>query len=110
MEATNKPINTFLKRVIEIGNTPIWEPKKRERRRSAREETDTQYRQFDLQGLLKPGSRTPYSIAGEDIVIDENTFIVGTLQIGAIGKVKGVVKPGIGRYATKIVVTADSSS
>jgi hypothetical protein len=59
---------------------------------------------FRLQGTLKPGERTDYSVDGEDFEITRETWIMGELTYGSAVQVKGIFKPGIGRFATKITV------
>lgn len=62
-------------------------------------------RTFMLRGVLKNGTRTRYSINSEDFMITDETWVVGTPTIGAGAQVKGIIFPGIGYCATKVVVT-----
>lgn len=59
---------------------------------------------FRLQGLLRPGNRTQHSVDGEDFHITKDTWIIGDLNYGCMVQVKGVLKLGQGRIATKITI------
>lgn len=61
-------------------------------------------RPFTLEGQIMRGNRGAFSVAGEDFVISNDTWIFGDVVVGALATVHGVTKNGE-RIARKIVVT-----
>jgi hypothetical protein len=59
---------------------------------------------FTFHGEIQAGSRTMFSIAGKDFIVDDHTWIVGEIELGAKASVKGVNRKG-DRYALKVVIT-----
>ena len=41
-----------------------------------------------LQGKLEPGRMTPFAIAGQDFVIDSDTWMFGEVRVGATAQVQ----------------------
>lgn len=62
---------------------------------------------FYLEGQLRSGKATMFSINGEDIHTGEDTFVVGELKLGLAAKVKGSIREGDQKYATSIVVSRE---
>jgi len=63
---------------------------------------------FEIQGLIKPGSSKRFAIGDEEFDINSNTWVVGVLEVGSIAKVKGIIKPGMGKFATKVSITKEA--
>ena len=59
---------------------------------------------FILEGNLQPGDETQYSIGGEDIVLDESTWIFGDLHMGSRVAVTGIIGTTNEKQAKKIVI------
>lgn len=61
--------------------------------------------QFTIQGRIEAGSQTPFAISGNDFAIDDGTWMLGKVSLGATVTVKGVVELDGKRVARSIVVT-----
>lgn len=59
---------------------------------------------YSLTGTLSRGRETPYSVDGEDIIIDEGTWMFGDLELGSRVTVT-CVNRGLEIYARKVVRT-----
>lgn len=60
---------------------------------------------FTLEGEVKTGIDTMYSIDGEDFDMDDSTFMFGDLSVGSQAIVKGHLLAGNIRHATSVKVT-----
>ena len=57
-----------------------------------------------LKGYIKPGSRTRYAVDSQDIVVDDDTWIFGNLEIGARVTVRALPEEEDRSYAKSIVI------
>jgi hypothetical protein len=60
---------------------------------------------FTLEGEVRTGADTPYSIDGEDFDMDDSTFMFGELRVGSQAIVKGHLLAGNIRHATSVKIT-----
>ena len=60
---------------------------------------------FTLEGEVRTGADTLYSIDGEDFDMDDSTFMFGELRVGSQAIVKGHLLAGNIRHATSVKVT-----
>lgn len=114
MRSDEREAPSALERVKEILFTPIplfGKPSKGSRRRARRlpvrraEASEKPIRsQFHLTGVLGAGQTTKFAIAGEDIVIDEDTWIFGEVRLGGLATVKGE-KIGAQNFAKKLTMS-----
>ena len=61
---------------------------------------------FSLEGQLRTGNRTTYSLQGEDFALGTDTFVLGVPRIGASARVKGVIRNGGEKIATSMTIIA----
>ncbi|MCC6221177.1 MAG: hypothetical protein IT291_08065 [Deltaproteobacteria bacterium] len=108
---TFSPANFFLKDLPQILRTPIHLPRLSRSKTPAGVSGLTKHRdvgaqddadeRFNLQGRLKLGSESNFVVDDMEFVFDQNTLIVGELEIGALVRVKGHYVDGK-RYASSI--------
>lgn len=75
--------------------------------RAVRKRAGTSTRKVEnnfLEGALKRGNNTDFSIDGTDVVIDENTWLIGKLELGKLARVKTRVQMDGMLYATKVII------
>lgn len=60
---------------------------------------------FTLEGEIKTGTETLYSVDGEDFDMDDSTFMFGELRVGSQAIVKGHLLAGNIRHATSVKIT-----
>jgi hypothetical protein len=60
---------------------------------------------FTLEGEVRTGKDTLYSIDGEDFDMDDSTFMFGELRVGSQAIVKGHLLAGNIRHATSVKIT-----
>ena len=60
---------------------------------------------FTLEGEVRTGKDTMYSIDGEDFDMDDSTFMFGELRVGSQAIVKGHLLAGNIRHATSVKIT-----
>ena len=71
-----------------------------------RGQTDTEQTvSFTLQGTIDLGPDSSFCIAGNNFVIDDGTWMLGKVALGATATVKGIVEADGKRIARSIVVT-----
>ncbi len=110
MQSTNSIVKSFLKACYDLGNTPVWDPVKKAsgKVKSQREKPKTEPTEktthFSLRGEIQPGRATKYSINGQDFEVLGSTWVVGVIEFGVIAKVKGNIKPGLGKCAREVVI------
>jgi len=59
---------------------------------------------FHLSGPLEKGAQTKFSINGQDIVIDADTWIFGEFRLGSLATVKGE-RVGSQNFAKKVTIS-----
>jgi hypothetical protein len=59
---------------------------------------------FALEGSIRAGNATPYSLNGYDLKTNAETWIFGEIKIGGHAKVKGIILNGHERLCTSIVM------
>ena len=117
MQPTNllqQSVKSFFRRCYELGNTPVFFPKKTEEspsgphhrtaRASRQQPTQETTTEFVLRGEVRPGQSTKYSIQGEDFEVLGSTWLIGVIEFGVIARVRGVIKPGLGKCAREVVI------
>jgi len=62
---------------------------------------------FYLEGELRSGKLTMFSVNGEDITTGGDTWVVGELKLGLAAKVKGAIQDDGKKYATSIVLSRE---
>lgn len=95
--------NDLLKDFIAFLNTPITLPKWSAETKN--KTSNTRQGLVSIEGELQLGRTLNYSINGQDFSYNENTCIVGKVQLGAIARVKLRTTQGKGAFATSIVIT-----
>ncbi len=60
-------------------------------------------RDFHLSGPLERGAQTKYAVGGQDLIINENTWIFGEFRLGAVAIVRGE-RVGAQNFAKKISI------
>ena len=76
----------------------------RQKKAKAKRNRNTPVGRFNLQGTVEQGSNELFSIRGDYFEINEDTWVIGKLENGALLEVKGVVHPGGEKVASKVVV------
>ena len=59
---------------------------------------------FRLEGTISRGKRTEYSVAGEDVVLDPETWVFGHMRHGSFAQVQGLYGTEGERIARKVVI------
>jgi hypothetical protein len=102
-ERTRGSVRDITKGIIAFLNTPITLPKraakKGEPRKSGRRPP------LCVEGELRSGSIEKFAVDGRDFKYDENTCVIGNIEMGAMARVKLTMVPGRGAYATSITIT-----
>ena len=79
--------------------------KKGKRMQSGEDVSYDNAEQHTIKGAIARGSQTPYSIAGQDISLDSDTWIFGEVRVGSEATVIGLRMNNI-TYAKKIIISA----
>lgn len=87
--STNVPLPSFLTKPIQIPGLNNSKPFKRPTARGTTTQSKSKSGQFVLEGPIENGKTSRLAIQGKDFEVDSNTWIIGTIEIGAIAKVKG---------------------
>ena len=64
--------------------------------------------QFILRGLIEEGDKSPFSVDGQDFIIEDATWVVGIVVPGALATIKGVIERDGQHHAKSIVVATHS--
>lgn len=96
----NKPVP-----LPEVFTTPLFEStqNKPKKQIQAKDQKPKQA-QFCLEGILKVGQNSEFSINGEDFIINHETWIVGDVEYGKKAKVQGLIKPAVAKVARKVTI------
>ncbi len=57
-----------------------------------------------LQGIILRGKEAPYSVDGKEFFIDEATWVIGEIKVGAICTISTTLNASGERYAVKVMV------
>ena len=90
--STPVPLPTFLTKPIQIPGIRSTKPPPKAMGRNTNGQAKTRSGQFVLEGLIEAGRLSRLAIQGKDFEVDSNTWIIGTIEIGALAKVKGTIQ------------------